>query len=293
MTKFKILAAVGKGGKNNAKDVKLVEALLNVYARINKINILEIDGKSSKGLEEAIAAFQKDYVNAPKPDSRVDVSGTTFKKLNEVLSGVFKALAVTKPTYGVVTWESEGTEGGRYHSRKLHVPSSSSGLTIGRGYDMRRKSAGTISTDLTSVGIDANHSAKFKLAAGLFGEAAKQFIIDNDLLDFQISVDAQKSLFKISYDLESAEVKRICEKSDVVLAYGKTDWAKLNASIKDITIDLKFRGDYTGASRKNIQKTIADNDLEAFKKVMLDKTKWSNVPEDRFNRRKKYLENAK
>ena len=293
MTKFKILAAVGKGGKNNAKDVKLVQALLNVYARTNKNSTLEIDGKSSKELEEAIAAFQKDYVNASKPDSRVDVNGATFKKLIEVLSGVFKALDFTTPTFGIVTWESEGTEGGRYHSRKLHVPSSSSGLTVGRGYDMRRKSASKISTDLTSVGIDAKDSAKLKLSAGLFGEAASQFIIDNDLLDFQISADAQKSLFKISYDHESAEVKRICEKADVVLAYGKTDWTKLNSSIKDITIDLKFRGDYTGASRKNIQKTIADNDLEAFKKVMLDKTKWPNVPEDRFNRRKKYLENAK
>ena len=41
-----------------------------------------------------------------------------------------------EPKEGKVTFNSEGTEGGFFHSRKLHVPTASSGLTLGRGYDM-------------------------------------------------------------------------------------------------------------------------------------------------------------
>ncbi|MEX0729512.1 MAG: hypothetical protein WED00_03675 [Aquisalimonadaceae bacterium] len=41
------------------------------------------------------------------------------------------------PQKGLLTFEAEGTEGGRFHSRHLHVPSGMSGLTLGRGYDFR------------------------------------------------------------------------------------------------------------------------------------------------------------
>lgn len=198
-----------------------------------------------------------------------------------------------KPDYGGVTWESEGAEGGRYHSRKLHIPGLTLGLTVGRGYDMKTKSAVTIYKDLIKAGVESKKAEKLKLAAKLFGASASQYIIDNDLLDLQISPEAQKVLFKISYDIESGEVKRICSKSDVVLAYGKTDWDKLNNSMKDITIDLKFRGDYTSFARKQIQKSIADSDLKAFKNVLQDETKWPNVPSDRFKRRSKFLDKTK
>mgnify|MGYP006875700117 CR=1 FL=1 len=42
-------------------------------------------------------------------------------------------MTVLKSTEGLLTFESEGHEGGPYHSRTLHVPSHTSGLTIGRG----------------------------------------------------------------------------------------------------------------------------------------------------------------
>jgi len=48
----------------------------------------------------------------------------------------FVSSTSTVPAKGKVTWNSEGREGGKYHSRKLLVPNNSSGLTLGRGYDM-------------------------------------------------------------------------------------------------------------------------------------------------------------
>jgi peptidoglycan hydrolase-like protein with peptidoglycan-binding domain len=293
MMSIKLFSSVGKGGKNAAKDVRLVQALLNVYARANDKSVLIVDGKTSGALEAAISAFQKDYVKLKKPDGNVGVNGRTFKKLKEVLSSRFKAKALTNPSFGLVTWQAEGAEGGFYHSRKLHVPSSASGLTIGRGYDMKTKSASTIAQDLVSAGVEAKTAAILKQASGLFGTTASQFIIDNDLLDFEISPEVQKKLFKLSYDAESDQVKRICEKKDVELAYGKTDWAKLNSTIRDITIDLKFRGDYTGTTRKVIQSSLVANDLAAFKTALKDKSNWPGVPKNRFDRRNTFLNSVK
>jgi hypothetical protein len=158
---------------------------------------------------------------------------------------------------------------------------------------MRRKSQSTITKDFTTAGISTTNSNVLKKAAGSFGASAEQFIIDKDLLDFQVSSDQQFKLFKISYDAEAEEVKRICNKTDVVNLYGKTEWDKLNPHIKDIVIDLKFRGDYTSSARKLIQKAIADNDLATFKKVIKNKNNWPNVPQDRFERRSKYIDTAK
>ena len=79
-------------------------------------------------------------------------------------------------------------------------------------------------------------------------------------------------------------------------AYGKTDWNKLNSAIKNVVVDLKFRGDYKSTTRKKIQAAIASNDLKRFTKLMSDRDYWVNkmgVPEDRFKRRKAALEKAK
>jgi hypothetical protein len=74
--------------------------------------------------------------------------------------------------------------------------------------------------------------------------------------------------------------------------YGECDWDKLDSTIKQVAVDLKFRGDYTGSTRKFVQKPIADNDFDAFKKVLVDESNWSKVPKDRFRRRKEFINKA-
>ena len=294
MDVFRINYAVGSGlAKNNAGDVKLVQALLNVYLRSKKKTTIKISTKIDDETKKAIIDFQKEVKKLAKPDGRVDPGGNTLKKLMSMRNDSFTVEGIVAPDFGRVTWESEGAEGGRYHSRRLHVPSNTSGLTIGRGYDFRRKKQSQIITDLNAAGLEPKKVAILKNAAGLFGNTAKQFVIDNDLLDFQISAQTQKNLFKISYDDEASQVKRICTKSDVVKLYGKCDWEKLNSAIKDMLIDLKFRGDYTSQSRKHVQKSASANDLQEFKKQIISKSNWSSVPSDRFERRKKFIEAAK
>jgi hypothetical protein len=77
--------------------------------------------------------------------------------------------------------------------------------------------------------------------------------------------------------------------------YGKTDWARLNSAIKDVVVDLRYRGDYTSTTRQKIQRAIAANDLKSFTQLMSDENYWLKqikVPRDRFLRRKNALVKA-
>lgn len=193
------------------------------------------------------------------------------------------------PKEGKVTFDSEGAEGGYFHSRKLHVPTASSGLTLGRGYDMRFKSSLKIKNDLIKVNITKNDAETLSLASGLFGQRAKDFIKKNKLEKFEISTSTQLNLFEISYKEEESETKRLCTKTDVEGKYGKCDWANLNPAIKEILVDLKFRGDYHSDAREEIQKIVSENNTENFLDKISDKSIWKNVPQDRFDRRIKYF----
>jgi len=197
--------------------------------------------------------------------------------------------ATTAVSRGLLTYEAEGMEGGRYHSRILHVPSDSSGLTIGRGYDMKEKSAAKIKNDLVAAGVDDLTAAVLSGATGLSGKSARQFIKDNGLSGFEITIPVQQKLFELIYGELEKDVIRICSKTDCVKAYGPVDWPGLHPKIRDIVIDLRFRGDYHTNSRKKIQKHVANNDLPSFAEQMRDRDNWKSVPEDRFARRVTYL----
>jgi len=199
---------------------------------------------------------------------------------------------VLNPTRGMVTFESEGVEspGSQFHSRVLHVPSNTSGVTIGRGYDMKMKSSAKIEAELASAGVPAADAKEIAKAAGLSGAGARAFRDAHK--NFQISQEAQVKLFDISYREEEAEVKRISAKPDCVAAYGAADWDKAHPAIRDIFVDLKFRGDYTSASRKLAQKLLVNNDLKGLAACMKTQANWSAVPSDRFRRRNDFLAKA-
>ena len=197
--------------------------------------------------------------------------------------------AAETPTVGLVTWDAEGTEGGKFHSRTLSVPSDSSGLTIGRGYDMKERTAVAIAADLTAAGVAAADAAKISKAAGLSGTAARKFISDQQLGAFEISKTAQVALFMTTYTALKNDVARICAKPDVVASFGTCDLAKTDPAIVDILVDLRFRGDYNGTSRALLQKAAAKNDLAGFAAAVQKAANWPNVPLDRFKRRSAFL----
>jgi len=58
--------------------------------------------------------------------------------------------------------------------------------------------------------------------------------------------------------------------------------------IKEVIIDLRYRGDYRPQVRGIIQKMAYDGDIESFGKAISNRSFWIKVPNDRFNRRVEY-----
>ena len=200
-----------------------------------------------------------------------------------------KKTSNTEPEVGKLTYDAEGMEGGRYHSRILHVPADTSGVSLGRGYDFKEKSSIKIKNDLVQAGVAPDVAETLSQASGLYGDLARTFITNLQLSDFEISMETQNKLFTIIYAELSADVQRICNKTDCVAAYGSVDWDNLNPKIKEVIIDLRYRGDYIPKSRKLLQSYVANNDLPSFSHIIKQREHWEQVPLDRFNRRAQYL----
>lgn len=191
---------------------------------------------------------------------------------------------------GQLTFDAEGNEGGRWHSRTPHVPSDSSGLTIGRGYDMKFRTATQIVQQLTSAGLTEADAKLYAGGAKLAGVQARAYLKSTPLPE--ITLAQQKALFAITYAEIEHSAKAICTSDAVERLYGKTAWDQLHPAIRDLVIDLRYRGDYTPTSRERIQKAIVANDLRALAASLNDRAQWPNVPLDRFKRRATFAQQA-
>ncbi|MFT4654757.1 MAG: hypothetical protein ACI82S_002415 [Patiriisocius sp.] len=241
-----------------------------------------------------------ELVHIPKPKENIlgastdqissSIPTATQAKPNE--SAVVTSEDDFTVAFGQLTFDVEGMEKpGRYFSRKLHVPSSNSGITIGRGYDMKLRSVQEIIEDMTACGVASSIAEKLGACSVYKGNAGERFILEQNLTDLEISPAQQKALFTITYHEMEDDVIRICNKADVVAKYGKTHWAELDPVIRDIAIDLRYRGDYKPATRKQFQPIMVENNRSGLNKLMADEYYWLTdigVPENRFARRKNY-----
>lgn len=199
---------------------------------------------------------------------------------------------------GQLTFDAEGTEGGKYHTRTAHWPGGNSGVTIGRGYDLGQHGAEQIVDDMTAAGIAKADAEKFKGAASpLRGKDAKAWLDKNKDGLPEITKEQQKALFETTYEEHRADVERIsgnyaktkAKESGKDPAEFQINWDTLHPAIKDLLVDLRYRGDYTPTTRKYVQPLAIANDLAGLAAVMADQSKWSSVPADRFKRRKEYM----
>ncbi len=259
--------------------VALLAANARYKANPNAINVgdkLDIPGKKPTA---AKTAAKKKAARAAPAASAAGVGEDNF----------------TVP-FGQLTFDAEGLEKpGRYFSRRLHVPGPWSGATIGRGYDMRERSRTEIVADLTAAGLAKAKAEKLAQARGLRGRQARDFIEAKGLGEIEVTAQQQKALFVLTYKELEGDVIRICGKADVVAKYGALTWDTLHPAIRDLLVDLRYRGDYTGATREKVQPPAVKNDLAAFRRALSNEDYWveqRGVPKDRFRRRRKYLERA-
>ena len=218
----------------------------------------------------------------PPPNS---VSGTSplAQAINQALTWL--STTADNPAQGALTWHAEGVSdpSSRYYSRKAHVPSASSGITIGRGYDLKQHSEAEILRDFTASGLTKEQATLFSSVRHLSGEEARTFIAQAGLPE--LSSDQEQALFQISWDSALRDVQRISNQPLVVQAYGQIDWATIEPAVRDLLVDLRYRGDYTPHTRSLVQAAAATNDLESLSEVLNNRKLWPQVPPDRFERR--------
>lgn len=79
---------------------------------------------------------------------------------------------------GQLTFDAEGNDNprSRFFSRKLHVPTAWSGITVGRGYDIKYKNYRTVYRDLVGTGIAKNLAKKIANGVGKRGRTARKYI---------------------------------------------------------------------------------------------------------------------
>lgn len=284
--------SVGSGGRNLPQDVLLARALLNAAARHRGGNLLTMAPGADEALVQRIRQYQHDSMGLTDADGRIDSDGASLASLLQTLNDSRTRQEAGEPDEGLVTWEAEGQEGGPFHSRILHVPSSGSGLTIGRGYDMKHRTAVQITSELGAAGLPPAIAQRLASAAGLSGPTAQRFAISADLLDFEITPEAQLKLFAVVYQWHAQDVQRISAQPAVVSRYGKLHWANTHPLIRQLLVDLRYRGDYTPESRAFLQRPAVQNDLPSFSALVHDLARWRNVPRDRFERRCKLLDSG-
>lgn len=192
---------------------------------------------------------------------------------------------------GQVTFDSEGTEGGKYHSRKLHWPGGASGVTIGRGYDMKYRTATEIQEDLVAAGVPADVAKQLAAGAKKSYLGARKFVRNNASLE--ISPEAQKALFETVY----AEYQEMAK--DLVCGWSGNAkncdafWGGLDPAIQDMLTDLRYRGDLTSKKYDAVlSNSVEANDLQGMANVMADRKNWRSVPDDRFERRSAFMNTA-
>ncbi|MBX8877923.1 hypothetical protein HCH41_02945 [Enterobacter ludwigii] len=201
---------------------------------------------------------------------------------------------------GQLTFDAEGNDNNSspYFSRHIHWPGGVSGITIGRGYDLGQQNDPT--SDLDSIELSQPLNTWLVESKGLSGlEAQNRYeSANNDISSYEITRKQQYDLFVITYNRLEADVKRICQKPATIRACHPNQnitpeqaWNDIPEKIKEVLVDLRYRGDYTSHARSLIQRYAYIGDLSAFGQILSNRAQWSNVPQDRFLRRVRFYEN--
>lgn len=202
---------------------------------------------------------------------------------------------------GQLTFDVEGNdvESSIYFSRVAHWPPvGNSGITLGRGYDIGQQP--NVRSDLESIGIADPFLSWIVGGQGKKQTEARDYLAaaSVEIRKHKISRKQQHNLFLYTYQLIEADVKRISIASGTISKYlpsmagrGEEAWNAIDERIKDLMIDLRYRGDYKPGTRDKIQEYCYKNDFSSLKHAMADEEFWVStygVPPDRFNKRKDY-----
>jgi hypothetical protein len=185
------------------------------------------------------------------------------------------------PNYCELTFAAEG--GKLKAVLRPHCPGSSSGVTIGPGYDMKERTAADVKADLEAAGVPSDVATKLSGGVGKSGDTAKTWISSNfPGSDAVITAEASATLFTHVYPVYAELVrKKVSEEWEA-------PWDQLPIKMKELLVDLAFRGDmsrfkgYATKHEKLIKPKVVANDYAGFRALINDFKYWqdnTNLPD--------------
>ncbi|ENS5605514.1 type VI secretion system tip protein VgrG [Vibrio mimicus] len=312
---------------NHSDEVKLLqEALIKLGFDLGKAGA---DGDFGGKTKTAIEQFQKSYQPSHQTHPSysigpVDgiVGNGTLLALDEALMDGWvyendemdlKWLTVPK---GQLTFDAEGNdiEGSPFFSRRVHVPNNNgkvignSGITIGRGLDLGNSPTGAngqnpskleLRSLFHSAGLNPKLSMWLLSVEGKTKSDALDALNSSGLTDDELVITRKQQyiMFNLVYEYLENKTKILVTKRDVQEAYGVVDWDGMPSKIKDVVVDITYRGDSYSKTRMHYVPVLAkakeSGDYNGFTLVMKDTNIWSDVvltAKNRFLRRWKYLQ---
>lgn len=191
-----------------------------------------------------------------------------------IMSGTHKF-----PYFSELTFAVEGGNG--TDVLKVHWPESdASGVTLGAGYDMGNRSKAEVKADLVAAGVPAADAEKLSAGAGKKGNDAKNWVAANVGTLPKITTDIAKSLYEKIYPT-------YVDKAKTRVADHGGDWAKYPTVMKEVLVDLAYRGDLSTKHPRLIA-CIKENDYADFCALIHDLDYW----QDNTNLKKQKPKNA-
>lgn len=198
--------SVGLGGVNNRTDVTFIQNYLKKHGS----PLLSVDGIVGHKTIEAIRAFQKTFMVAP--DGLISVRGITERhllarasthdsQLHKISAQPIDMSGPLTVPRGQFTFNAEGSDNPHspYFSRVLCWPGKDSGVTIGRGYDMKMRSKDEVFNNIRQANIDSDIAKIMSGGSHLIGASAQHFVHKNREICGVITRTQQVNLFNNIY----------------------------------------------------------------------------------------------
>jgi hypothetical protein len=167
--------------------------------------------------------------------------------------------------YGQNTFDAEGQEGGPYHSRTPHVPSESSGVTLGRGFDMKSRTGQQIYDQLIAAGISDKVASIYRTAAQKQGSNAREWAKQNKQAAGEISLEQQHSLFMQEYGRQTRGLVDYLTRTELA-KQANAEWtspiefSNMDSKILELLVDMWYLGDLRGSWGGELRTHVIAND---------------------------------
>jgi len=282
---YRLKGSVGSFGTNCPEDVKMLQKIINNAGyQLATGRAISINGKCGPETVEAIIWYQR--LLTLSPTGLVHPVDSAFM---QALGNVFTPKQRVQYTSGSLfvhegqlTFDLEGVDyitvidpfkqrSYPNFSRIIHWPPKfSSGVTLGRGYDMGSRSSGEIYATLKLAGLEEYKAVLCSKASHLKGRQAGQFVQVYGPLVGEITHRQQIRLFEIAYKEKLDYGKGVYSRNSRHVA-NALPWIGIDKVIRDVFIDTLYQGNVTaptmvrimaeGGSRDDIISYLANDPI--------------------------------